>query len=107
MDIGSLTPLTTPAISLTILSSTEVRLFDLRTDLDEQLNLIGGPEHAEVYRRLDNALTAELMRSMSLSMHDRMPRPHSMSEDEDMGREGWTWSFPAPVDATGEQAFYL
>ena len=88
-------------------SSGEAMLFDLRTDPDEQLNLIGGPEHAEVYRRLDSALTAELMRSMSLSMHDRMPRPHSMSEDEDMGREGWSWQFPSPVEATGEQQFYL
>ena len=82
-------------------------LFDLRTDPDEQLNLIAGPEHAEVCRRLDTALTIELMRSMSLSMHDRMPRPHSMSEDEDMGREGWRWQFPSPVDATGDQQFYL
>ena len=88
-------------------SSGEAMLFDLRTDPDERLNLIADHEHNEVYRRLDTALTAELMHSMSLSMHDRMPRPYSMSEDADMGREGWTWSSPAPVDATGDQAFYL
>ena len=77
-------------------SSGESMLFDLRTDPNEQLNLIADPELTEVYRRLDMALTDELMHSMSLSMHDRMPRPYSMSEDVDMGREGWTWSFPAP-----------
>ena len=88
-------------------SSGETMLFDLQEDPDELLNLIAAPEYAAVHRRLEAALASELMLSMSVAMHDRMPRPRSMAEDEDMGREGWTWTYPSPVDATGEQAFYL
>jgi hypothetical protein len=52
-----------------------------------------------VYRRLDAALTRELMSSMAFSMHDRMPMPFSMSSDEHAAREGWTWPYPSPASA--------
>ena len=88
-------------------SSGEAMLFDLQEDPDERNNLITTPEYSDVYRRLEAALTSEMMLSVSVAVHDRMPRPRSMAEDEDMGREGWTWRYPSPVDATGDQAFYL
>jgi hypothetical protein len=81
--------------------------FDLDNDRQEQDNLIADPSHTRVYRRLDAALTLELMRSMSFAMHDRMPSPESMSQDEEMSREGWTWRFPVPADTTQGQEFYL
>ena len=88
-------------------SSGEAMLFDLDNDRQEQDNLIADPSYTEVYRRLDAALTLELMSSMSFAMHDRMPRPDSMSVDEDVGREGWAWRFPSSVDATQVQELYL
>jgi arylsulfatase A-like enzyme len=88
-------------------SSGEAMLFDLDNDRQEQDNLIADPSHTRVYRRLDAALTLELMRSMSFAMHDRMPSPESMSQDEEMSREGWTWRFPVPADTTQGQEFYL
>ena len=88
-------------------SSGEAMLFDLDNDRHEQENLIANSDYTEIYRSLDTALTVELMRSMSFAMHDRMPLSYSASEDEDMGREGWTWRFPASVEATEVQKFYL
>jgi arylsulfatase A-like enzyme len=88
-------------------SSGEAMLFDLDNDPQEQNNLIDDPAHAGAYRSLDAALTLELMRSMSFAMHDRMPSPQSMTHDELMGLEGWTWRFPSPADAIQGQEFYL
>ncbi|MCY4370575.1 MAG: hypothetical protein OXF41_14465 [bacterium] len=88
-------------------SSGEAMLFDLQEDPDERNNLITTPEYSDICRRLEAALTSEMMLSVSVAVHDRMPRPRSMAEDEDMGREGWTWRYPSPVDVTGDQAFYL
>ena len=41
----------------------------------------------------------ELMSSMAFSMHDRLPRPYSMSGDEHEAREGWIWPYPSPASA--------
>ena len=84
-------------------SSGEVMLFDLDADHDEQNNLIADPKYTEVYRSLDAALVRELMVSMSMAMHDRMPSPYSMSGDEDMAREGWTWRFLASIEGIQAQ----
>ena len=35
------------------------------------------------------------MGSMVLGMHDRLASPNSLSKDEEFGREGWQWRFPA------------
>ena len=83
-------------------ASNEAMLFDLDDDPDEQDNLIADPGYAEVYRGLDAALTQELMSSMAFAMHDRMPLPYSMSGEEEVGREGWTWPFPSSASAATE-----
>ena len=81
--------------------SGEAHLFDLQADPHEQDNLLASPgaEVNAVYRRLDAALTGELMSSMAFSMHDRLPMPYSMSGDEHEAREGWIWPYPSPASA--------
>ena len=58
--------------------SGEAHLFDLRADPREQENLLASPgaEVNTVYRRLDAALTGELMSSMAFSMHG--PSAHAL-----------------------------
>ena len=88
-------------------ASGEAMLFDLQNDPEERENLIADRGHREIFQRLDATLTSELMRSMSFAMHDRMPSPHSMADQEAFGQPGWAWQYPAPVEATAEQDFYL
>ena len=80
-------------------------LFDLDNDRNEQENLVSDRKYAEVYRRLGAALDRELMISMSVSMHDRMPSPTSMSGDEDMARKSWQWRYPTSIDGIQGQDF--
>ena len=76
-------------------STGQALLFNLKEDPQEQRNLAGDPKYVDVYRRLDEELTREIMGSMVLGMHDRLASPNSLSKDEEFGREGWQWRFPA------------
>ena len=76
-------------------SSGRALLFDLENDPDEMNDLAADPACASIYRRLDDELTHELMQSIPLSMHDRLTAPYSLAQDEQFGREGWSWRFPA------------
>ena len=76
-------------------SSGEAMLFNLREDPLEQRNLIDNPQYGEVSRRLEAEMTREIMGSLGFAMHDRLVDPYSLSQDEDFGREGWRWRYPA------------
>ena len=82
-------------------------LFDLKTDSQEQRNLIDDPKHMEVVRRLDAELTDQVMSDILFAMHDRRASFNSLALDAEFGHQGWNWSYPSPASfATGHQDPY-
>ena len=72
----------------------EQHLFDHANDKDELHNLIDDPSAFQALRRLDNALTREIMRSLALSFNAQKVDTTGMSQEEDFGREGWQRPYP-------------
>jgi hypothetical protein len=71
-----------------------VLLFDMLNDPQEQVNLYGNPEFADVVHRLEMELMRELMSSMESSMDDRLAQNGDMSQDPTFGYESWTRPWP-------------
>lgn len=74
----------------------EQHLFDLADDPDEQQNRIHDPQAFTQLRRLDDALTREVMRSVALSYYAQKVDTTGMSQEETFGREGWQRPYPYP-----------
>jgi arylsulfatase len=74
----------------------EQHLFDLSNDPCEQHNRINDPAAFAELRRLDDALTREVMRSMALSVHAQKVDTTGMSQEETFGKEGWQRTYPYP-----------
>jgi arylsulfatase A-like enzyme len=72
----------------------EQHLFDRASDPDEQVNRINDPSAFPTLRRLDDALTRELMRSAALSYHAQKVDTTGMSQEETFGKEGWQRPYP-------------
>jgi arylsulfatase A-like enzyme len=72
-------------------------LFDMQTDPYEQHNLIADAEDADIYARLDVALTQEVMRSIVAAHHDRRVYTVDKAQDRDFGKEGWQRPYPQPI----------
>ena len=81
-------------------SSGEVLLFDMEHDPQEQRNLVNNADYQNVLRRLDAELTAEIMKSMQSSWHDRLAHNGDLSQDPHFGREGWQRPWPHPPQVT-------
>ena len=75
-------------------STGEQHLFDLANDANEQHNRIDDPTAFAELRRLDDALTREIMRSMALSFNAQKVDTTGMSQEEGFGREGWQRTYP-------------
>jgi arylsulfatase A-like enzyme len=72
----------------------EQHLFDLANDNHEQHNRINDPTAFAELRRLDDALTREIMRSLALSFNAQKVDTTGMSQEEGFGREGWQRTYP-------------
>jgi arylsulfatase len=72
----------------------EQHLFDRVSDPDEQINRINDPAAFAELRRLDDALTREIMRSVALSHHAQKVDTTGMSQDPSFGKEGWQRPYP-------------
>jgi arylsulfatase len=72
----------------------EQHLFDLDSDPTEQHNLIEDPAAFNELRRLDDALTRELMRSTALAQHAQKVDTSEMSQNTTFGKEGWQRPYP-------------
>jgi hypothetical protein len=72
----------------------EQHLFDLAFDPNEQRNRINEPAAFLELRRLDDALTREIMRSTALAQHAQKVDTSEMSQNESFGREGWQRPYP-------------
>jgi arylsulfatase A-like enzyme len=72
----------------------EVHLFDRARDPDELVNRIDDPAALPEFRRLDNALTLEVMRSVALSYYAQKVDTTGMSQEEGFGKEGWRRPYP-------------
>jgi arylsulfatase A-like enzyme len=72
----------------------EQHLFDRANDPDEQINRIKDPAAFAELRRLDDALTREVMRSVALSFHAQKVDTTGMSQEETFGKEGWQRPYP-------------
>lgn len=72
----------------------EQHLFDHASDPDEQHNLIDDVAAFQELRRLDDALTREVMRSIALSFNAQKVDTTGMSQEEGFGREGWQRPYP-------------
>ncbi|MDF2562435.1 MAG: Choline-sulfatase [Microbacterium sp.] len=75
----------------------EILLFDLENDPFEQRNLVRDPAHLEVFLRLDQALTVEVLDSLKVLTDDRAV-PVGWSVDA-FGRRGWERPYPNPLTA--------
>lgn len=68
-------------------------LFDMQSDPNEQINLIGHSENSPVLARLESELAAEVMASINLSMHDRLQSVGSdgpgLVNQPEFGARGW------------------
>lgn len=70
------------------------QLFDLAEDPGEQNNRARDPDCADVFNRLDTALTREVMRSVRESTYaGRLPRTGNSSSIS-FGRPGWERTYP-------------
>jgi len=72
----------------------ETLLFDMLNDPQEQVNLFGNPEFADIVQRLEIELTQELMASIEGSMDDRLAQNGDMSQDPTFGYESWNRPWP-------------
>ena len=72
----------------------EQHLFDLTNDPTEQVNRIDDPAALSELRRLDDALTREVMRSAALSYNAQKVDTTGMSQEETFGKEGWQRTYP-------------
>jgi arylsulfatase A-like enzyme len=75
-------------------STGEQHLFDVAHDPDEQQNRIDDPAAFPELRRLDDALSREIMRSMALSFNAQKVDTTGMSQEEGYGKEGWQRPYP-------------
>ena len=73
-----------------------VHLFNLADDTDEQRNLAGDCYYADVLRRLDGALTAEMMRLMDEAFFSQRVYTFSYSSSPSFGHVGWERTYPMP-----------
>ncbi|MBC7237526.1 MAG: hypothetical protein H5T69_16915, partial [Chloroflexi bacterium] len=71
-------------------------LFNLRDDPTEQHNRAQDPVCADLYRRLDATLTAEIMRYMDEAFWPQRVYTFSYSSSPDFGRVGWERTYPMP-----------
>lgn len=76
----------------------QAMLFHLPTDPCERLNRIADPAAAEVCRRLDAALTREIIRSVRAGCYERRVMAGSLSNSDDFGRRGWQRPYPGRVE---------
>ena len=74
--------------------TSEALLFDMLNDPQEQVNLYENAEFADIVRRLETELTAELMASIDASMDDRLAQNGDMSQDTTFGYESWQRPWP-------------
>jgi len=84
---------------LTKYSTGEAVLFDLDTDPDEQVNLVGAIEHRQTEHQLEMALTEEIMRSLVLAHEEKRVYRSDLAQDPLYGREGWQRPYPQPIGA--------
>lgn len=72
----------------------EQHLFDRSADPDELINRVDDPATFHELRRMDDALTREVMRSAALSYHAQKVDTTGMSQEEGFGKEGWQRTYP-------------
>jgi arylsulfatase len=72
----------------------EQHLFDLATDPQEQGNRINDVAALPELRRLDDALTREVMRSTMLGSYAQKVDTSEMSQNPTFGKEGWQRPYP-------------
>lgn len=76
-------------------STGEHLLFDLQADPTEQVNRLHDPALAAVRQRLDDDLTQEIMRSLSLANQEkRVYSGNSLWSDPNFGHRGWQRVYP-------------
>jgi arylsulfatase A-like enzyme len=78
----------------------EHQLFDLATDPTEQHNRIDDPAAFAELRRLDDALTREVMRATVLAQHPQRVYAVDLAQSKTFGKEGWQRPYPRPFGAT-------
>ena len=71
-------------------------LFNLKDDPTEEQNRAGDPACADVFRRLDVALTTEVMRLMDEGSFSGRVYTFSHSSSSEFGRPGWERRYPMP-----------
>ncbi len=80
----------------------EHQLFDRQTDPTEQHNRIDDASALPELRRLDDALTREVMRANSLAQHPQRVYNVDLAQDTTFGKEGWQRPYPRPFGTTYE-----
>ena len=78
-------------------STGEVTFYNLHNDPEEQINLAGNQVHREIRERLSTELDQEIMRSVRMSMHDRLADLGGMAMQVEFGYEGRSRQYPFPV----------
>ena len=78
-------------------STGEVTFYNLHNDPQEQVNLADHPSHRELRDRLSTELDQEIMRSVRMSMHDRLADLGGMAMQLEFGYEGRSRPYPFPV----------
>jgi arylsulfatase A-like enzyme len=78
-------------------STGEVTFYNMHDDPQEQVNLTNDPLHRELRDRLSTELDREIMRSIRLSMHDRLADLGGMAMQAEFGYEGGSRPYPFPV----------
>ncbi len=75
-------------------NSSEILLFDLENDPDEQQNLAQDPTFQHQYLKLDASLTQAIMRSITASHYDKRVYASELAGDSSFGKEGWQRTYP-------------
>jgi arylsulfatase A-like enzyme len=76
----------------------EQLLFNRKEDPDEQHNLLHDPQHTARYRALDNELTGEIMRSVTLANRVQRVYDETLSGDPTFGKRSWQRVYPRALE---------
>ncbi|NLD45136.1 MAG: hypothetical protein GX657_16775, partial [Chloroflexi bacterium] len=67
-------------------------------DPEEQRNLADDPLYAAEYRRLDQELTREVIRSVRAGNYEQRVMARSLSHSDEFGQRGWQRPYPGAVE---------
>jgi arylsulfatase len=76
----------------------QTMLFHLPADPEEQRNLADDPLYAAEYRRLDQELTREVIRSVRAGNYEQRVMARSLSHSDEFGQRGWQRPYPGAVE---------